>query len=254
MSLTALITGATAGIGEATAVVLAEHGFRVIINGRRAAKLEELKKKLESDFKAEVLILPFDVRDRASVLEAIRSLPDDWKTIDILVNNAGLALGFGPLQDGNPDDWDTMIDTNIKGLLNVTHAVLPGMIDRKQGHIVNLGSIAGKEVYAGGNVYCMTKHAVDAITKAMRIDLLPHQIRVTSVNPGRVETEFSIVRYRGDAERAHKDYIGYQPLAARDIAEAILFAVTRPPHVDVNDVTVMPTAQANTGNLFKENS
>lgn len=253
MSLTFLITGATAGIGEATAATLAEHGFRLIINGRRADKLEALKKKLETDFNADVFALPFDVRDRQAVMNAIEGLPQEWKTIDILVNNAGLALGFGPLQQGNPDDWDTMIDTNIKGLLHVTYAVLPVMISRKQGHIVNLGSIAGKEVYAGGNVYCMTKHAVDAITKAMRIDLLPEKIRVTSVNPGRVETEFSIVRYKGDTERAHKDYIGYQPLSARDIAEAILFAVTRPPHVDVNDITVMPTAQANTSNLVKEN-
>jgi NADP-dependent 3-hydroxy acid dehydrogenase YdfG len=248
----ALITGTTAGIGKATAEILAENGFDVIINGRRADELETVKEELLKKYTIHVLALPFDVRHQKTVESAIKELPDDWKHIDVLVNNAGLGLGMGPVNEGIPEDWDTMIDTNIKGLLWVTHAVLPGMIARKSGHIVNLGSIAGKEVYAGGNVYCMTKHAVDAVTKAMRIDLLPHGIRVTGIHPGKVETEFSMVRYKGDKERAEKDYVGYEPLHAKDVAETILFAVTRPPHVTINELTVMPTAQANTVHLLKK--
>ncbi len=246
MSQIALITGATAGIGEATADILAANGFDVIINGRRAERLEALQKRLESTYDIRVLSLLCDVSDRSAVETTIQNLPADWKEIDVLVNNAGLGLGRSPIQEGLPEDWDTMIDTNIKGLLNITHAVMPEMIQRKSGHIVNIGSIAGKEVYANGNVYCMTKHAVDAITKAMRIDLLPFNIKVTSIDPGNVETEFSIVRYKGDLEKAKKAYENYEPLHANDIAEAILFAVTRPAHVCINDLVIMPTAQANT--------
>ncbi|UPA22334.1 SDR family NAD(P)-dependent oxidoreductase [Candidatus Peribacteria bacterium] len=251
MSQTVLITGATAGIGAATAETLAANGFNVIINGRRMERLEALKTKLEALQKGRVHILHCDVTDRAGVIAGITNLPADWKNIDILVNNAGLGLGLGPINEGNPTDWDTMIDTNIKGLLNVTHAVMPGMIERKNGHIVNIGSIAGKEVYAGGNIYCMTKHAVDAVTKALRIDLLPHNIRVTSVDPGMVETEFNVVRFKGDREKAKARYAGLRVLDAVDVAEAILFAVTRPPHVCINDLVIMPTAQANTANAHK---
>ncbi len=250
----AFITGCTAGIGKATAEILAENGFDVIINGRRADQLENLKEELIAKYGVRVLALPFDVRNQDAVDAAIAGLPNDWKQIDVLINNAGLGLGKGPIHEGILDDWNMMIDTNIKGLLWVTHAVLPQMIACKNGHIINLGSIAGKEVYAGGNVYCMTKHAVDAITKAMRIDLLPHNIRVTGIHPGKVETEFSIVRFKGDTEKAEKEYVGYEPLHARDVAETILFAVTRPPHVTINDLTVMPTAQANTNHLYKKDT
>lgn len=246
MSKIALITGATAGIGEATADILAANGFDVIINGRRADRLDALRARLESSYSVRVFPLICDVSDRSMVKSAMENLPADWKNIDVLVNNAGLGLGRDPIQDGKPEDWDTMIDTNIKGLLAVTHAVIPEMINRKSGHIINIGSIAGKEVYANGNVYCMTKHAVDALTKAMRIDLLPYNIKVTSIDPGNVETEFSIVRYKGDLEKAKKTYENYEPLHAKDIAEAILFAVTRPAHVCINDLVIMPTAQANT--------
>jgi len=248
----ALITGCTAGIGKATAEILAENGFDVIINGRRADQLESIKEELIEKYHVRVLTLPFDVRHQDTVDAAIAGLPSEWKQIDVLINNAGLGLGRGPINEGIPEDWNMMIDTNIKGLLWVTHAVLPQMIARKNGHIINLGSIAGKEVYAGGNVYCMTKHAVDAITKAMRIDLLPHSIRVTGIHPEKVETEFSIVRFKGDREKANNEYVGYEPLHARDVAETILFAVTRPPHVTINDLTVMPTAQANTNHLYKK--
>lgn len=245
MSKIALITGATAGIGEATARLLARNGFHLILNGRRTERLEALKQELSSTG-AQIHCAACDIRDRAAVTAMINDLPDAFKQIDVLINNAGLGLGLGPINEGDPDDWDTMIDTNIKGLLNVTHAVLPDMIARKSGHIVNLGSIAGKEVYAGGNIYCMTKHAVDAITKALRIDLLPHSIRVTSVDPGMVETEFNVVRFKGDREKAKARYAGLRVLDPVDVADAILFAVTRPPHVCINDLVIMPTAQAST--------
>lgn len=247
----ALITGATAGIGEATADILAKNGFDVIINGRRADRLEALRARLESTYSIRVFPLLCDVSDRSMVEAAMQNLPADWQSIDVLVNNAGLALGRSPIQEGIPEDWDTMIDTNIKGLLNVTHTVIPEMIKRKSGHIINIGSIAGKEVYANGNIYCMTKHAVDALTKSMRIDLLPYNIKVTSIDPGNVETEFSVVRYKGDLEKAKKTYENYEPLHANDIAEAILFAVTRPAHVCINDLVIMPTAQANTAHYNK---
>lgn len=248
MPKTILITGATAGIGAATAKAFAADGHRLIVTGRRQERLNELQKNLPT----EVRTLCFDIQDQTATKQAINTLPDEWKTIDSLVNNAGLALGVSTLQDGDASDWDTMIDTNIKGLLYISQVVIPLMIKKKQGHIINLSSIAGKEVYKGGNVYCATKHAVDALNKAMRIDLLEHGIRVTSINPGKVETEFSIVRLKGDTEKAKKEYEGYDELRAEDIAEAIVWTANRPPHVNINELIIMPTAQANTTHLFKD--
>lgn len=247
-----LITGATAGIGKSTAELYAKNNWRVILTGRRAERLLVLKKQLISEFSAEVITLNFDVRDKEVVGGAINSLPSDWKNIDVLLNNAGLAKGFSDIQDGSIEDWETMIDTNIKGLLYVSKAIMPLMIERKTGHIVNIGSIAGKEVYAKGNVYCATKHAVEGITKALRMDLLPHKIKVSAVCPGAVDTEFSTVRFDGDKARAGAVYDGYQPLLANDIAEAIFFVTSRPFHVNINDLLIMPTAQANTSNLLRE--
>ena len=244
----AFITGATSGIGEATARRLARNGFDVIITGRRNERLKELKDQLEKEG-ARVLALCFDVRVEPEVKSAIENLPDDWKEIDLLVNNAGLAAGLGTLQEGDAGDWNRMIDTNVKGLLYVTRHVSPLMIRQEKGHIINIGSIAGKEVYPNGNVYCATKHAVDALTKGMRMDMLKHNIKVTQVCPGAVETEFSIVRFHGDEERAAKVYEGFDNLLADDIADCILFAVSRPAHVNINDMIVMPTAQA-TASLF----
>ena len=238
----ALITGATAGIGWATAEVLAENQIDLIICGRRAERLEELAQKLNE--KVKVHTLTFDIRDREKVLEQINSLPDDWKEIDILVNNAGNAHGLEPFQNSDLDDWDAMIDINVKGLLYVSRAVVPGMVSRQKGHIVNIGSIAGKEVYPKGHVYCATKHAVDAINQGMRIDLFSHNIRVSAINPGLVNTEFSKVRFKGDQERADNVYQGMDPLLGRDIAEIIAFVVTRPAHVNITDLMVLPTAQA----------
>lgn len=247
-----LITGATAGIGKATAELYAKNNWKIILTGRRAERLLALKKQLISEFSAEVITLNFDVRDKEAVGGAINSLPSDWKNIDVLLNNAGLAKGFSDIQDGSIEDWETMIDTNIKGLLYVSKAIMPLMIERKTGHIVNIGSIAGKEVYAKGNVYCATKHAVEGITKALRMDLLPHKIKVSAVCPGAVDTEFSTVRFDGDKDKADTVYDGYQPLLANDIAEAIFFVTSRPFHVNINDLLIMPTAQANTSNLLRE--
>ena len=246
MNTIALITGASAGIGRATALLLARNDFNVIITGRRGDRLESLETEIRSKTNAEVLSLPFDIRDHEAVNTAIDSLDDSWKKIDVLVNNAGLAAGMSHIQEGDVQDWEQMIDTNVKGLLYMTRAVTPGMIERQSGHVVNIGSIAGKEVYEKGNVYCATKHAVDALTKGMRIDLVDHNIRVTSVSPGMVETEFSQVRFKGDREKADQVYQGFTPLYDEDIAETILFVITRPPHVNVNDILVMPMAQANT--------
>ena len=244
----AWITGATSGIGEATTLKLADNGFDVIITGRRNDRLTALKEKLEKNG-IRVLSLCFDVRVEAEVKSAVENLPDERKNIDVLVNNAGLAAGLSAIQDGDTDDWNRMIDTNIKGLLYITRYVSPLMINRETGHIINIGSIAGKEVYPNGNVYCATKHAVDALTKGMRMDMLKHNIRVTQICPGAVETEFSIVRFHGDEARAAKVYDGYECLVAADIADCVWFAVSRPPHVNVNDMVVMPTAQAS-GSLF----
>lgn len=241
---TALITGATAGIGEACAHIYAEHGFNLIITGRRADRLQKIKEKLELQFQIQVITLNFDVSDKNAVETQLNSLSLDFRKIDVLVNNAGLSQGLDDFQDALLSDWETMIDTNIKGLLYVSKIVSNWMIDNRKGHIVNLGSIAGKEVYAKGNVYCATKHAVDALSKSMRIDLLKHRIRVTAIHPGAVETEFSEVRFHGDKKKAEKVYEGYQPLLARDIAETIYFATSRPAHVNINDLVIMPTVQA----------
>lgn len=244
MKKTALITGATAGIGEATAMLLAKNNFNIIITGRREQLLEALKKKIKSETDAEVLTLCFDIRKLSEVKKSISSLDTKWKQIDVLVNNAGLSVGLNHIDKGETDDWERMIDTNIKGLLYITREVSPLMVNRKTGHIINISSIAGKEVYDCGNVYCATKHAVDSLSKSMRIDLLHDNIKVTNIAPGMVETEFSIVRFKGDKARADKVYEGLTPLFAQDIAEAILFAATRPPHVCINDMLIMPTAQA----------
>ncbi|MDR1543762.1 MAG: SDR family oxidoreductase [Prevotellaceae bacterium] len=250
--MTALITGATAGIGKATAELFASHGFNLIITGRREERLAELKANLEKTHKIEVLALCFDVRSNVFVEKAINSLPENWQKIDILINNAGLAVGLNHVQDGVIDDWERMIDANIKGLLYITRAVSPKMIEQGSGHIVNICSIAGKEVYENGNVYCATKHAVDALSKAMRIDMLRYGIRVTNICPGAVETEFSFVRFKGDKEKAAQPYKGIKPLTAADVAQAILFAVSQPRHVCINDLVIMPTAQANSRDFYRE--
>ena len=239
---TALVTGATSGIGQATARLLAQNGLKLIICGRRPDRLNQIAEELGKI--TTVTTLRFDVRDRQAVLDHIVHLPDGFKKIDILINNAGNAHGLDPIQDGNPDDWDAMLDINVKGLLNVTKAVLPGMLDRKSGHIIHIGSTAGKEVYPKGNVYCASKFAVDAINQGMRMDLNGKGIRVGAVNPGLVETEFSEVRFKGDTERAATVYQGYTPLRPEDVAEAIWFALTRPPHVNIADLTLMCLDQA----------
>ena len=239
---TALVTGATSGIGQATARLLAQNGLKLIICGRRPDRLNQIAEELGKI--TTVTTLRFDVRDRQAVLDHIVHLPDGFRKIDILINNAGNAHGLDPIQDGNPDDWDAMLDINVKGLLNVTKAVLPGMLDRKSGHIIHIGSTAGKEVYPKGNVYCASKFAVDAINQGMRMDLNGKGIRVGAVNPGLVETEFSEVRFKGDTERAATVYQGYTPLRPEDVAEAIWFALTRPPHVNIADLTLMCLDQA----------
>ncbi len=239
---TALITGATSGIGRATARLFAENGVRLILCGRRQEKLDDLKQELSE--KTEVLTLNFDVRDRTKVFELLENLPNDFAEVDLLINNAGNAHGLDPIQSGSLDDWDAMMDINVKGLLYVTKALLPKMIERAYGHIINIGSTAGKEVYPKGNVYCASKHAVDAINQGMRMDLNGKGIRVGAINPGLVETEFSEVRFKGDTERADKVYQNYTPLRAEDIADIIWFAVTRPPHVNIAVLTVMCLDQA----------
>ncbi len=250
----ALVTGASAGIGKATAQKLAENKFNIIITGRRLKQLEELKNELGIKYKSDVLILNFDIRNQEETSNAIDTLPEAWKKIDVLVNNAGLSVGLDHIQEGNIDDWERMIDTNIKGLLYITRKVTPLMIARNSGHIVNITSIAGKEVYEKGNVYCATKFAVDALTKGMRIDLLNHNIKVTSIAPGMAETEFSLVRFNGDKERADQVYKGFTPLNAEDVADAIFYAISRPPHVNISDMLIMPTAQANTVYVNRNNS
>jgi 3-hydroxy acid dehydrogenase/malonic semialdehyde reductase len=241
----ALITGATSGFGRAIALKFAEHGWDVIIAGRRENRLEDLKHLILDTYDVKVFTLSFDVRNREAVEEELNALPHFWKEIDVLVNNAGLAAGLSTIQEGDINDWEQMIDTNVKGLLYVSRTVLPWMIARKQGHVINIGSTAGKDAYANGNVYCGTKFAVDAITKSMRIDLLPHQIKVTAVNPGAAETEFSLVRFKGNAEKAKAVYNGIEALQADDIAEIVWFAASRPKHVVLNDIVVTPLAQAN---------
>lgn len=252
MKKIALITGATSGIGRATAIALADAGYNLILTGRRGERLEELKALVGITYKADALTLCFDVRRRDEVEAAIGSIPAAWRGIDVLVNNAGLAVGLDAIQDGVVDDWERMIDTNVKGLLYVTRAVAPIMCERGRGHIVNLCSTAGKEVYANGNVYCATKHAVDALSKGMRIDMLRYGIKVTNICPGAVETEFSLVRFKGDSARADKTYDGMVPLRGEDIAELVRFAVSLPAHVCINDLVVTPTAQANATNIYRK--
>lgn len=252
MSKIVLVTGATSGFGKAIAQKFAANRYNVIITGRRANRLEELQKELVQAHQVEVLPLAFDLRDKKSCFKALETLPAAWKPIDVLVNNAGLALGRDYFDEAETDDWEIMIDTNVKGLLYMSRAVLPLMIDRGQGHIINIGSTAGKEVYEKGNIYCATKHAVDAISKAMRADLLRHKIKVTVVHPGAAETEFSLVRLKGNAENARKVYEGYQPLTAGDIAEIVWFTASLPPHVCINDLVVTCTAQANSFYLHKD--
>lgn len=249
MAPIALVTGATSGIGRATAIALARQGYQIIATGRRADRLLELQQEITE---VPVFTLQFDVRDRAAVSEAIAGLPDEWKKVEVLVNNAGNAHGLAPVQSGDIDDWDAMLDINVKGLLYVTHAVLPLMLPHKKGHIINIGSIAGKEVYANGNVYCASKFAVDAISKGMRIDLVQEGIKVSEVNPGLVETEFSEVRFKGDKERAAGVYQGYEPLRAEDIADLIAFMVTRPAHVNLAEVLILPAAQASSTVVNKQ--
>ncbi len=248
------VTGATAGFGKAIATLFAKNNYSVIITGRRKERLEALAQELRQQYKVKILTLCFDVRHFAEVEKAVASLPPEWKEVDILVNNAGLAAGFGPIQEGQIDDWERMIDTNIKGLLYMTRQLVPGMIERKKGHIINIGSIAGKEVYANGNVYCATKFAVDALNKAMRIDLVQHHIKVSSISPGLAESEFSIVRYKGDLEKAKKVYEGVDPLTPDDIAETVYWVATRPAHVNILDIVLTAEAQANTTTPIRRKS
>jgi len=249
MAKIALITGATAGIGEACAHIFAREGYDLILTGRRQDRLDQLAQRLNTDYNIRIAVAAFDIRVKEQVMHHLDTLPDEMKKVDVLVNNAGLSQGLEPLQKGSYDDWDTMIDTNIKGLLYVSKIVSNWMIDNGYGHIINLGSIAGKDVYANGNVYCATKAAVDALNKGMRIDLLPHGIKVTAVHPGAVETEFSEVRFKGDKDRAKKVYEGFTPLSAADVAETIWYVASRPAHININDLVLMPTAQA-TGTLI----
>jgi NADP-dependent 3-hydroxy acid dehydrogenase YdfG len=249
MNKIALITGATAGFGKAIAQRLAAEGYDVIITGRRTERLQALRSELEQQHGVRILPLTFDVRRYDEAEAAVNSLPADWQDIDVLVNNAGLAVGLAPIHEGIIDDWERMIDTNIKGLLYMTRLVTPGMVARRRGHIINLGSIAGREVYPNGNVYCATKHAVGALSQAMRIDLLPYGIKVTLIAPGFAETEFSLVRFKGDEARAAQVYKGMQPLVAADIADAVSYALSAPDHVDLQDILIMPKVQAN-GTLF----
>ncbi len=243
MQKTVLITGATSGIGRATAELLAQNKFNLIICGRRKNRLESIQQQLSTI--TNVHVLEFDVKDKEAVFLAINSLPESFSTIDFLINNAGNAHGLDPIQEGDLEDWDAMIDINVKGLLYVSKAVIPIMMKQKFGHIINIGSTAGKEAYANGNVYCGTKHAVDAITKGMRIDLIAHGIKVSAIHPGLVQTEFSEVRFKGDKERAANVYKGFDPLVGQDIAEIIHFMITRPQHVNIADLIVMPSSQAN---------
>ncbi|HPB01886.1 MAG TPA: SDR family oxidoreductase [Bacteroidales bacterium] len=247
-----LVSGATSGIGASCAHKFASAGYRVILCGRRSERLSALKQKLVSLYGENFFTLTFDIRSREQVFNAINSLPAEWENTDVLINNAGLALGLSSLQDGSIDHWEQMIDTNVKGLLYLTKAVVGQMIERKSGHVINIGSIAGRQAYANGNVYCATKAAVDSLTKSMRIDFLPYNIKVSQVAPGAAETEFSIVRFEGDQQRAADVYKGYTPLSADDVADAVLYLASLPPHVNVNDMLLMPTAQACAGIIHKE--
>jgi len=247
-----MITGATSGFGKATAVRFAKNGYNIIITGRRKERLNILENELLSHGKIKVIALNFDVRQKDEVASVIGNLPAEWKKIDILVNNAGLAVGLGHIDKGDIDDWDRMIDTNVKGLLYVTKAVAPLMVDRGKGHIINIGSIAGKEPYENGNVYCASKFAVDALSKSMRIDLLKNNIKVTHIAPGMAETEFSLVRFKGDSEKADSVYKGFDALTSDDIADAIYYCATLPAHVCINDLVITPTQQAGVNHNYRK--
>jgi NADP-dependent 3-hydroxy acid dehydrogenase YdfG len=249
MNKIACITGASSGIGLATAKALSSVGFNLILCGRRLERLEALKTELNTDS----YLLTFDVRDRNAVESAFHSLPESWKSIDVLVNNAGNAHGMSPIQDGDPADWDAMMHSNVDGLLNVSRMVIPGMIQRTSGHIVNLSSIAGKQVYPNGNVYCASKAAVEALSQGMRQDLNVYGIKVSNVAPGAVNTDFSSVRFKGDQQKVDAVYAGYEPLVAEDIADLIQYIVTAPPHVNIADVTILPKAQASATQMLRKN-
>lgn len=249
---TVFITGASAGIGAACARAFAAAGARLILAARRTDRLEALAGDLEEVHGTAAHLLALDVRELGVVTQILAQLPREWQAIDLLVNNAGLGRGLEPLQEGNPAEWDEMIDTNVKGLLYVTRAVLPGMVERGRGHVINLGSTAGHEVYPGGSVYCATKHAVRALTQGLRMDLLGTPIRVSTVDPGMVETDFSLVRFRGDEERARRVYRGLQPLTSADVADAVLYCATRPPHVNIDEIIMRPTAQASATLVHRE--
>ncbi|WP_186757704.1 SDR family NAD(P)-dependent oxidoreductase [Echinicola salinicaeni] len=250
MKKIALITGATSGIGRACAISLSQEGYDIIATGRRESRLRELKQELAVDIDYHYMV--FDVSDRKAVEDAFQSLDASWKEIDVLINNAGNAHGLDSIDEGNVDDWDAMMDINVKGLLYVSRQIMPLMRTRKSGHIINIGSIAAKEVYPNGNVYCASKHAVDAITKGMRLDLTKHGIKVTGIHPGLVETEFSLVRFKGDEDEAKKVYDGFVPLKAEDIADIVTFAVTRPKHVVMTDITVLAGDQANSNTVYRK--
>jgi 3-hydroxy acid dehydrogenase/malonic semialdehyde reductase len=247
----AFITGASSGIGKACAMILAKNGYSLILSGRRAHLLEVVKSQAANLYGAESLVLELDVRNREQVQKVTSELDSKWQKINILINNAGLAMGLSSFENGDIDHWDTMIDTNIKGLLYVSRYVVPLMIQAGNGHIVNVGSIAGKEIYANGNVYCATKHAVDALSRSMRLDLSKFPVKVSAVHPGAVETEFSIVRFEGDGEKAKKVYEGFENLVAEDVAEAVWFMLNRPAHVNINELTIMPTAQPMAGVIHR---
>jgi 3-hydroxy acid dehydrogenase / malonic semialdehyde reductase len=244
MNRTIFITGATSGIGRACAEIFAASGDQLIINGRREDRLQELKLTMEKKYKIRVMISVFDVRDKDLVFKKIDELPEEWRTIDVLINNAGLALGRDYFDFADLNDWETMLSTNVNGLLYVSKAIIPLMIARKKGHIINLGSVAAKEIYERGNVYCVSKAAVDAISKSMRIDLLQHAIKVTAIHPGAVETEFAVIRFKGDKEKASKVYEGFTPLSAEDIANTIFYTASLPPNVCINDLVITPISQA----------
>ena len=250
----ALITGVTSGIGKASAEIFAKNGYDLILTGRRKERLDSLEAELKKKFEIKILALNFDVKNSKEVEKHLSSLSAPWKKIDVLVNNAGLASGLSSIQDGDIEDWEKMIDTNVKGLLYVTRQIAPMMIKNKKGHIINVASLAGKQAYPKGNVYCATKFAVDALSQSMRIDMLEHGIRVTNIAPGLVETEFSIVRFHGNAERAKQTYANMQALTPEDIAEIIYWTASRPAHVNINDVVITPTAQANAYLVHRKNS
>lgn len=248
----ALITGATAGIGKETARLLAQNNYNLILTGRRKERLDKVKSELESSYGCKVITLNFDIRIKDETINTLQNIPDEWKAIDVLINNAGLAAGLAPVNSADIDDWEDMIDTNVKGLLYASRVVTPWMIERQTGHIINISSIAGKEAYPNGSVYCGTKHAVSAISKAMRIELMPFGIKVSTIAPGAVETEFSLVRFRGDQQKASKVYEGFSPLMAQDIAETIWFVLSRPQHVNIDDLLIMPTSQASARDFHRK--